>query len=169
MGYPGLELYDVSPRTRLQATSSGCIVFGGEWMLQRPNNLVLAVLTSVFGPMRGAYDGPYPSEGEVEMALRGAFALALSEVQSDRVVLAGREIRLRPGLGQQLADALRVAQREQSVAAALWRDRVLVLQFSSFLEELGESTLLALVDTQSGKIIAYRGDALHWRLPRQWR
>jgi len=62
VGYPPVELANVGRTTRLQSVSSGCMVSGGEWMMQLPNNAVLAALTFVLGPMRGTYGGPYPTD-----------------------------------------------------------------------------------------------------------
>ena len=41
LGFPTVELANVSPSTRLQTVSSGCMVSGGEWAVQAPNNAVL--------------------------------------------------------------------------------------------------------------------------------
>ena len=105
VGLPAVGLANVSPSSCLQTVSSGCMVSGGEWAIQLPNNAVLLVMTSLFGPMRGAYDGPYSNDAEVDEALRAAVPVSLAAVQADRVIVGSREVRLRPGLGRRLVQA----------------------------------------------------------------
>ena len=53
-------------------TSLGCEPWGYEPMIFIPNNLAIHTMTALLGPMRGAYDGPYPTLGEAEEALTNA-------------------------------------------------------------------------------------------------
>ncbi len=138
--------------------------------MQIPNNAVLLVMTSLFGPMPGAYGGPYPSDTEVDAALRLAVPVSLAAVQEDRVTVGNREVRLRPGLGRRLAQATTgSAATQPAPSGSIWKDRVLALRFSGVGDEESYSLpLIALVDTETGKIIAYRGATLRLWLPRQW-
>jgi len=165
IGYPQVELANVGPTTRLQSVSSGCMVSGGEWMIQLPNNAMLAALTFVFGPMRGTYDGPYPGDAQVDGILSNATLVATSDIAVDRLRIAGREIRLKPGLGKKLS--VRGSAELSKAKAAIWKNRVLVLQFQ-FSNGVDERPFDALLDVESGQIIAYRGAGLDRRLPKQW-
>jgi hypothetical protein len=50
--------------------------WGIEPLTQRPNNAAVSWLGSVFGPMRGAYRGPYPTKPEALALLADAPAIA---------------------------------------------------------------------------------------------
>jgi hypothetical protein len=169
VGYPTVELGNVAPMTRLQTVSSGCIVAGGEWIIELPNNAVLVALTLLFGPMRGTYAGPYPNADDIDEVLAGGKAVALADVSADHIRLAARDVRLRAGTGSKLAAAL--SEREgiaRPVATgALWKNRIFVLRVQ-FPDSADERPLDALVDVDSGKIIAYHGSGLDRRLPKQW-
>jgi hypothetical protein len=170
VGLPTVELANVSPSTRLQTVSSGCLVSGGEWAIQVPNNAMLLVMTSLFGAMPGAYDGPYPSDAEVDEALRVAVPVPLAAVQADRVIVGGREVRLRPGLGGRLVDAtMGSLATPPAPRGSILKGRVLALRFfGGDDEEYFPAPVLILIDTETGKVIAYRGATLQRRLPRQW-
>ncbi len=60
----------IDRQTRAQWTTLGCEPWGYEPMILVPNNLAIYALTAIFGPMRGAYDGPYPSPAEATEALK---------------------------------------------------------------------------------------------------
>jgi hypothetical protein len=71
-GYPGPEYHNLDPEYRVYRRTSGCLVTGTEILTHIPNNVAIALLTKVFGPMRGTFDGPYPSRAEAKTALQGA-------------------------------------------------------------------------------------------------
>jgi hypothetical protein len=50
--------------TRLNSTSSGCIVLGFEPFVFPANNAAVKLCTNVFGYQRGAYTGAFPSQEE---------------------------------------------------------------------------------------------------------
>jgi hypothetical protein len=72
VGYPGPEYGNLDPEYRVYRPTSGCLVMGTEILTHVPNNVAIALLTKVFGPMRGTYRGPYPSRDEAGDALRGS-------------------------------------------------------------------------------------------------
>lgn len=173
VGLPSREFYNVDPDTRYQSISSGCIVTGGEWVFQGPNNLTLLALHRLLGPMPGAYDGPYPDEHDVTHALISAAPLSWSSLRGDSVAVAGRTFRLRPGVGARLADTYE--SRSDKVCcrplATVWQNRVLLLQLKSPLDDLGGTApLLVLIDAATGKVIAYQGHIAvsSHALPEQW-
>lgn len=166
VGYPPVELANVGRMTRLQTASTGCMVSGGEWMTHLPNNAVLVALRFMFGPMPGAYDGPYPPDADVTETLSKAAPLATSDVELDRLHVSGRAIRLQPGIGKKLVNALE-SRGFLEAKAAIWRDRVLVLGFT-FSGTADERGIDVLIDIDSGKILAYRGAGLDRGLPEQW-
>ena len=91
--------------------------------------------------------------------------VATSDIAVDRLRIAGREIRLKPGLGKKLS--VRGSTELSKAKAAIWKNRVLVLQFQ-FSNGVDERPFDALLDVESGQIIAYRGAGLDRRLPKQW-
>lgn len=157
---------NVDPTSRYQWSSSGCLVDGSEWVINEPNNATLYSLSALFGPMPGAYSGPYPSEREAQNALRSAPHVTWKELASGTLVVR-RRIRLGQGLGEALASAL---STRPPPAVALFHDRVLLLE-SQFMDGLDQpESLIALIDAQSGKLIAYFGTPPHYprKLPRPW-
>lgn len=169
-GLPSLELYNVDPETRFQTVSTGCIVNGAEPVWQIPNNVTLRVMRSLLGPMPGAYDGPFPSRRDAEDTLANAVHVQWDDLKTDSVPLPTRRIRLRPGLGSRFADVLAASSPAQP-RAALWRERVLVLQLPLLCDvECQGTAMLAMIDTASGKVIAYVGAPRSSvpAFPRQW-
>ena len=81
------------------------MVWGHEWMTDGANNLALHILLGVLGPMRGSYDGPYPDEAAAFAAVGAAMPFDLRQLPTDRIVVDGRAVVLRPGLGEELLKA----------------------------------------------------------------
>jgi hypothetical protein len=75
-GYPGRSGFNLDPETRVPLRSQGCIV---RWLdpllVHVPNNAAIHLLSRAFGPMRGTYHGPYPTEDEAAGLIHGASAL----------------------------------------------------------------------------------------------
>ncbi len=170
-GLPSLESHNLDPQTRLQRVSSGCLVDGSELVQQVPNNAVVRVLSGLFGPMPGAYDGPFPSLEESEAALSAARSIAWQSIRSDLISVGNDRVRVRAGLGAALSALMRREAPEDigDPRAVLWRHRVLLIELRT--SELGaRATRRILVDARSGKVIAYYGfGGLAGReFPRQW-
>jgi hypothetical protein len=72
VGMPGPEYGNLDAGLRVYRSTSGCIVWGTEPLTHLPNNLAIALLTTLFGPMRGTYHGPYPDRSQVRDALRAS-------------------------------------------------------------------------------------------------
>jgi hypothetical protein len=160
------SLRNVDPTTRYQWTTSGCLVDGSEWVINEPNNATLYLLQALFGPMPGAYSGPYPSELEAQNALRSAPRASWKELVSG-MLLGRRPIRLRQGLGEALASAL--STRPPPVVA-LFQDRVLLLESEPTDGITEAEPLILLIDARSGKLIAYFGTPPLYprKLPLPW-
>lgn len=170
VGLPSVKLDNVDADTRLQSASTGCIVNGSEWIWQIPNNVTVTLLAFAFGPMRGTYAGPYPTEQNAREALTFASRLPWEDVENDVALVDGRRILFRTGLGSKLAASLDMIP-QIGPRAAIWQDRVLIVQLSGHAPgQERHVSVIALVDTDSGKVIAYYGAFplfLH-SLPQQW-
>lgn len=166
VGLPGPSTYNIDPETRVRGSSRGCIAYGNEWLVDLPNNATISLLSAVFGPMPGTYDGPYPTLVDAELTARGGVALSWDELKSDRIPVRGRHVKLAPGFGNRFELILRDRFWERALSevddpgpplprAGVFHGRVLVLQFHEFY---------ALVDAESGLVFAYWGF-----LGREWR
>lgn len=69
-GYPGPHFGNLDRELRCYRSTSGCTVSGFEPFTQSPYNLALRILIKTFGPMRGAYTGPYPTSEEAFELIR---------------------------------------------------------------------------------------------------
>lgn len=153
VGLPSVATFNVDRQTRFQHSSTGCMVDGSELVWQLPNNAALRLLSATFGPMRGAYDGPFPSPAESDAALAAAAPVSWEDIRTDAVPVGGRRVQLRPGLGVGFATLLG-SEDPPEPRAVLWRDRVLLIAFGRG----GESrTRRVLIDARSGRLLAYEG------------
>lgn len=170
-GLPDATFHNVDPSTRYQSTSSGCIVNGSEWVLHLPNNATLRALHFLFGPMPGAYDGPYPSGKDIQSALASASPLDWQDLELDTVSVDQSTIPLRRGVGSNLVAALQPRSNQPHPSIALWQGRVLLLRFpASHADLAAEAALVVLVDRDTGKVIAYEGHipSSPGNLPKPW-
>ena len=78
VGYPSLESRNLDRETRCYKRSSGCSVTGAEFFTHIPNNLTVRTLARIFGPMKGAYTGYYPTNEESLKMLEGKDAVNFS-------------------------------------------------------------------------------------------
>jgi hypothetical protein len=69
-GDPTLEPGNLDHFTRCPVSLSGDIIYGHEWVRQVPYNSAVRILSLLFGPMQGAYVGPYLTETEAMRLLR---------------------------------------------------------------------------------------------------
>ncbi len=180
MGLPGPSFYNVDPQTRLSRTTGGCLVSGSEFLFQAPNNCTLAVLTKVFGPMRGSYDGPYPTEEQANAALGGATALNMEQFKQGRIAFDATSIEI----GQELATkllwqagltlfgnddvALEEGKNPPAIDAAVINTVVILRLRRPFDSE--HAALIVLIDSKTTKPFAfyYRGQHFPRRPATSW-
>jgi len=173
MGLPGTESHIIDPETRCGLTSGGDLIGGGESLVIIPNNAAVQMMTSVFGLMKGAYDGPYPTKEEALAALNGAEPIPLEDLLKDALKIGGQEIRLDSNVGRDLAlgtsmfmlvDEITAGKPVQDrtrklygqITAAIWRERVLILRIpAKFADE--PSAMIVALDCNAGRPFAYFG------------
>jgi hypothetical protein len=97
----------VDPATRLQFTSRGCVSFGDEWLTLSPYNATVRFWTRARGPMAGTYSGPYPDEATARAAVAAAKPFDLKQLPTDTLLIDGKVIHLRTGLGTEIQKAFR--------------------------------------------------------------
>ncbi len=90
-GMPGPGYSNLDRTLRCRQSSGGCVVTGHEPFTILPNNLVLLTLGALFGPMPGAYDGPYPTAEEAFALLEAAKPVTVRD-GARPVVVAGHAI-----------------------------------------------------------------------------
>lgn len=170
-GYADPRLDNVSPLTGYQTRSRGCLVDGTEWVRDFPHNLTLLALRIVFGPMPGAYDGPYPNDQEISEALREAVPVKLEDLEREVLTANQRTHRLRPGLGDSLISALRLEPGLPRASVSTWEDRVLLMRIDSEFADLSdEPPLVVVIDGKSGKVLGYHGNPkMGHGLPKPWK
>jgi hypothetical protein len=88
-GRPGLGFANLDPASRAPSTSSGCLVSGGELFTDLPYNVALKTMGTLFGPMKGAYDGPYPSREEAWQLLEKQGAVIEVEYTREGMKIEG--------------------------------------------------------------------------------
>ncbi len=72
--------------------------FPVDWL----HNATLKTLIAVFGPMRGSYLGPYPTEQQCQLALTGADELDPNVLARDQLAFRGQSISLDERVGSTL-------------------------------------------------------------------
>lgn len=139
--------------------STGCITSGLDELWSLPNNLTLRALGAVFGPMRGAYDGPWPTDEIIADALARPDAIVSFEhgpeledhLEDVRVVVGGREVLL-PSRSLYMVTWCGRRQeggRLRPLRAAPIDERALVVA-----DEHGDGTRCAVViDARTGAVI----------------
>ncbi|HEY4330405.1 MAG TPA: hypothetical protein VGN88_11770 [Phycisphaerae bacterium] len=163
---------NVDPVTGMQYSSGGCMVSGNEWITQAPHNLTVLALFQLFGKMPGAYNGPYPSELDAYAALAGAAPFDLPAFSSDRFLVAGKLISLRPHLGEDLlkgfnegpgsdpSDPTFLIQYGQP-EATLYAGTCVIIAIPISLPAPGvENRIIILLDAPTGKAFAIYRDGV---------
>jgi hypothetical protein len=189
-GLPGTTSFNLDPDLRCGWATSGCLVYGNEWVTQSPNNLAVSAMTRLFGPQRGAYTGAYPTEEEAVAAVAGAPAVPVSQVVADAINVGGRTVRLDRGVGAGLlagggrgyydpslpGEAAAVAPDESGpIRAAVWKDACLVLRIpAGAMNEPGEpvqAACVAVCDLRTGRPFAYYAEGRYYHRfpPVPWR
>jgi hypothetical protein len=98
-GLPGTASLNVDPVLRCERATCGCVIRGYEWVWKVPNNSAVRLMTLLFGPMPGAYTGPYPTEEEAFEALQNAIPISPKYLMSDLFIVQGRKVQLDRGVG----------------------------------------------------------------------
>jgi len=189
-GLPGTTFHNLDPDLRCGRATSGCLVSGNEWVTQWPNNLAVSAMTGLFGPQRGAYTGPYPTEEEALAAVAGAPAVPVSHVVADAIGVGDRTVRLDAGVGAGLlagagrgcydpslpGEAAAVFPEETGpIRAAVWKDACLVLRIpAGAMQEPGEpvqAACVAVCDLTTGRPFAYYAEGRYYHRfpPVPWR
>ena len=161
MGLPGFGYFNLDPELRCERSTGGCVVNGGEFLTQTPNNLAIVTLTRLFGPQPGAYTGPYPTEAQAKAALDAARPISPGMLSLDRVSLTEPSLKLDAGVGRTLA-----GRADGPVYATLYQGGCLILRVPA-----GEGAMIALIDTKCGRPFAFYADGgCHDRFPPvRWR
>ncbi len=63
-GFPGIESDNLDPESRAPWAGGGCEPWGNEQLTLEMNNRAIRLMGLFFGPMPGAYRGPYPAREE---------------------------------------------------------------------------------------------------------
>jgi hypothetical protein len=189
VGLPGTTFHNLDPGLRCGRATSGCIDSGNKWVTHLPNNVAVSMMTRLFGPQRGAYTGPYPTEAEAIAAVTNAPPLAVSQVAAGTIRMGDREVRLDADVGPGLlraahgyfdpslpGEAAAVFPDESGpIRAALWKGRCLILRIPTGdlhdPREPAQAACIAVCDVASGRPFAYyaEGEYYHRFPPVPWR
>ncbi len=169
-GASSSPLRNPDPVTRLYLRSGGCVVFGNEWMTEGSYDNGLLMMVSLFGPMPGSYDGPYPDQATAYTAIGGAAVVNLMDIAADRMLIAGRTIALQRGTGSRMlgcfsegpaTDVLdRTLLAEYGEAhAIIWGGRCVILEIPIHPPAVApapprEQRVLILIDADHGNPFA---------------
>ena len=124
VGKPGREFGNLDRRYRVHWQTSGGILHGPELLTHPANNAAIAVMTTLFGPMRGTYHGPYPDRAQAHDALTGA---------QHRVSLEALDAPLRKARDCEALKSLFPPQPGvPSARCALFRESTFVLGFEGY-------------------------------------
>jgi hypothetical protein len=141
-GMTSFEFTNLDPKLRCHRTTSGCLVNGSEFLTHTPNNLVMEVLTRLFGPMPRSYRGSYPTRAEAVLTLNGSSLRFLpSELPTQAAALglpAGGPL-------AQLQSQLSVLDPDMPIGAGIFQDEVIVL---------GREKFVILVERRTGTMFA---------------
>jgi hypothetical protein len=176
-GYPSCDSRNIDPTLRCQHSSTGCCVYGGEFIANASNNAGVRLMILLFGPMKGSYLGPYPTKEEALRVASSGTPVDVAELARGNVPLNGRAV----GLAATAVTEFLV-QTEWSIAlydgsangedlrelgpitASVFEKTCLILRIPTRLHcrDLDQVCAgLALFDTVTGKMFAwYREDGL---------
>lgn len=175
VGHPGLRAYSIDPAWRCGHTGGNCFYLGNEWLFETPYNFAVKSMITLFGPMAGAYTGPYPSKEEaIEASARGE-AVPFGDFLADIVPLRSGAVRLDAGVGREIAEYLWMRDAfdfPSQVRAAVWKEGCLVLRIPGQCGHSdGECAALVLLDRNSGRPFAIysEGDVRHHYRPVPWK
>ncbi len=139
MGYPGHPIgLGVDPDTRVRHESGGCMVVGGEWLVTAPHNAAVRFHTFLFGPMRGTYQGSWPTLAESRLALQNGVSIPLVDRLAGKITVQGNVFFLDDrgrGLTEDLARWISVCEEDECVRGAVTNSGNLVFEFFDVAEE----------------------------------
>ena len=161
---------NLDPQFRCDRVFHGCMPRIGPWGHEAIYDVTVETLIRTFGPMRGSYTGPYPTESEAIAAARFGDEISFEDLIADRVVLDDRTVKLAKGAGIRLSletewglaidDPYRRAElRGQAgpITAVIVQGACLVLRMPDPISD-PEAALIACIDTQTGRPFAYYGE-----------
>lgn len=169
--------------TRLPVATSGCVVSGNEWVAQLPYNAAIKLMTYAFGPPRGTYQGPIPTEETARATLAEAGMVTdWRSLSRDRVTVGGRDIQLQQWLGPALLDACYAfdpfsaesnpsrAPEPGTIRVATWKNQVLLIELKDAWSLIGDGGVshVAVVDLESGRVFGHFEGARCRGLPLPW-
>lgn len=173
-GLPGFRAWNIDPDTRLgRRMIGGCIVDWPMELVEDVHNDTLRSLVHLFGPMRGSYVGPYPSEKERGEALLGAEPVDPAAVARGALTVAGQPVTLAPEVAAAILRAQYGSGEPPSEArCALWAGSVALLVLPAddafFLDDAMADALVAVFEARTGRLLGYEGryQGRRWDLPR---
>lgn len=181
VGLPGTTFFNIDPEVRVGRSTSGCIVQGGEWMLHWSNNLAVRGISFIFGPMPGAYVGPYPTKEEAKNALEYAFVQDPAAFYNSEVVVDSNKYYLDEGVGKGLLSVISVDDWPMKdkpddplsiapIKAVIWQHECIIVQIPTNLR-LTKSAVIVLFDMKTGRPFAYypEGNYYHRSPPVPWK
>lgn len=137
MGLPSPRADNLDPASRCFHATGGCLVSGGEWLIQGPHNLGLGLMVRLLGPPRTTYDGPYPTQAEADELTKDAAPTAVAEFVDGSVRLGTNTLTLSRDYAQTLAmDAgafcfdCELDNSQASVRAAMYGARCLLIRLA---------------------------------------
>jgi len=80
VGLASMEFFNLDREYRVYKSTSGCLVDGGEFLENLPNNLILTFMIKNFGHIQGAYLGAYPNKEETQRLLKDIKLSSFSQV-----------------------------------------------------------------------------------------
>ena len=170
MGLPGVGYHNLDPELRCERATGGCLVNGGEFLTQTPNNVAIVALTRLFGPQPGAYTGPYPDEVQAKLAMASASPVSVVPLLvNDQVDLTEPPIKLDCGVGAGLLRELQLTVRGNKlddfsrstldtagpIRAAQYKGQCLILRVPNYSND---GAMIVLLDTVAGRPFAYYGE-----------
>jgi hypothetical protein len=137
-------------------------------MTQGAHNWAVETLIRAFGPMRGAYTGPYPDPAQARAAAESGEPISAAEFRADRVYVGTRVINLVHGQGEALylcparANAMisvdgSLDRAAGPIRAVIWQEQCLILRvpLEPKLNSWVQPAILALIDATTGEAFAF--------------
>lgn len=164
MGLPEAEDANIDPKTRCLRSSGGCLVSGNDWVVIKPHNAALRMMTFLLGAPADTYDGPYPTRVEAAAAATTGVLVSPVEFRSGAIPTDAGVIQMEPATTQKIGTILlplsgyawmEEVEGEQ-LHATLWQKRCLILRWrESALEQLEEvNEVIVLIDIRNGRPFA---------------
>jgi len=172
-GYPATEFHNVDRISGAERTTSGCCVSGNEWIFQLPYNTAIITMSAMLGPVKGGYDGPYPTEKEAKEAIKNGQSIPLDSLKSDQINVDGKVVRLDSGVGEEMLERMRYEMMEEfrsfdfpaepspPITATVYERRCLILRIPIYHDEAPDSAAIALFDINRGRPFAFYSEGVY--------